>query len=74
LPVIADPGHGSGEWRYVAAMCKAAVAAGADGLIVNICPATAKGRAGQKPTVPAEDLQQLVLQLRAIAEAVGRDL
>ncbi|MGD8464267.1 MAG: N-acetylneuraminate synthase family protein [Anaerolineae bacterium] len=74
LPVIADPCHGSGEWTHVGSMCKAAVAAGADGLIVNICPATAQGRVDQKPTVPAENLQHLVLQLRAIADAVGREL
>ena len=72
LPVIADPSHGTGYWEYVEAIGRAAVAAGADGLIVEVhqCPeqAYSDGRQSLKP----ERFRAMVQQIRRIAEAVGR--
>ncbi len=74
LPIIADPSHGTGKWEYVGAVAKASVAAGADGLIIEVHPqpdqAWSDGRQSLKPKRYAE----LVDQMRIIAQAVGRDI
>jgi len=72
LPIVADPSHGTGYREYVPAMSKAAVAAGADALILEIHPdpdnALSDGR--QSLTLPA--FRQLMADLRRVAEAVDR--
>jgi 3-deoxy-7-phosphoheptulonate synthase len=74
LPVIVDPSHATGKWRLVNATSKAAVAAGADGLIIEVHPhpelAVSDGAQSLRPTRFAE----LMDQLRPIAEAVSRTL
>ncbi len=74
LPVIADPSHATGKWEYVAPMAKAAISAGADGLMIEVHPqpdhAWSDGRQSLKPSRFA----QLVTEARAVAEAVGRNL
>ena len=74
LPVIADPSHATGHWQHVSAAARAAVAAGADGLLIEVHPepevALSDGVQSLKPNRFAE----LVPQLRLIAEAVGRSL
>ncbi|MDX1615167.1 MAG: 3-deoxy-7-phosphoheptulonate synthase [Candidatus Promineifilaceae bacterium] len=74
LPVIADPSHATGKWEYVAAVAKAAVAAGADGLMLEVHPqpdqAWSDGRQSLKPA----RFGQLVQEMRQIALAVGRNL
>jgi 3-deoxy-7-phosphoheptulonate synthase len=74
LPIIADPSHATGRWEYVGATAKAAVAAGADGLIIEVHPqpdmAWSDGRQSLKP----KRFAQLVKEIRAVAEAVGRDV
>ena len=74
LPVIVDPSHGTGHAHLVPAMCRAAVAAGADGLIIeaHVDPEHAMSDGGQSIT-PAS-LTELMPSLRRIAEAVGRTL
>ena len=51
LPVVVDPSHGTGHWEYVAPMAKAAVACGADGLIIEVHPRPGGG-ALRRPAVP----------------------
>jgi 3-deoxy-7-phosphoheptulonate synthase len=72
LPVIFDPSHATGKWEYVEALALAGIAAGADGLIieVHLDPANAMsdGRQSLKPEVFAE----LVKKARKVAEAIGR--
>lgn len=72
LPIVADPSHGTGYREYVPAMSKAAVAAGADALILEIHPdpdnAMSDGR--QSLTLPV--FRQLMADLRRVAEAVDR--
>jgi 3-deoxy-7-phosphoheptulonate synthase len=74
LPVIVDPSHAAGDFRYVAALARAAVAAGADGLLVEThCrPADALSDAGQSLT--PEQFIELTTGCRAVASAVGRVL
>ena len=74
LPVIVDPSHAAGDVRYVAALARAAVAAGADGLLVEThCnPAAALSDGGQS-LAPAA-FADLAASCRAVARAVGRDL
>jgi len=74
LPVVVDPSHGTGHWDLVAPMAKAAVACGADGLIIEVHPrpeeALSDGPQSLKPTKFA----QLMRELKPVAEAVGRGL
>lgn len=74
LPVIADPSHAAGDFRYVAALARAAVAAGADGLLVETHwhPNEALSDAGQSLT--PEQFRQLVKECSAVAAALGRSL
>jgi 3-deoxy-7-phosphoheptulonate synthase len=72
LPVFVDPSHAAGNWEYVSALSKAAVAAGADGLIVEVHhkpeDAMSDGEQSLKPKVFA----QLMKELAPLAKAVGR--
>lgn len=74
LPVIVDPSHSTGRWELVQAASRAAVAAGADGLLVEVHTnpqdALSDGAQSLRPRVFSE----LVQQVRKIAEAVGRTL
>ncbi|HSE84323.1 MAG TPA: 3-deoxy-7-phosphoheptulonate synthase [Thermodesulfobacteriota bacterium] len=74
LPVVADPSHGTGYWQYVTPMSLAAIAAGADGLIVevHIKPETAQSDGGQS-LKPAK-FAALMEKARAVAAAVGREM
>jgi 3-deoxy-7-phosphoheptulonate synthase len=74
LPVIVDPSHGVGRSAMVAAMSKAAVAVGADGLIIEVHPQPEKALkdGAQSITIPA--FAQLMRELPAVAQAVGRTL
>jgi 3-deoxy-7-phosphoheptulonate synthase len=74
LPVIADPSHATGKWEYVAGAAKAAVAAGADGLIieVHLNPERAMSDGGQ--SLKPEKFARLVTQMKAIAQAVDREI
>jgi 3-deoxy-7-phosphoheptulonate synthase len=74
LPVVVDPSHGIGLRAHVPAMARAAVAAGADGLIVEVHPCPEKALSdGQQSLTPGE-FGGLMEQVRVIAGAVGRPL
>lgn len=74
LPVIVDPSHAGGRADLVAPLAMAAIAAGADGLIVEVhpCPADARSDGDQSLTPAA--FASMMTQVRAIAQAVGRDI
>lgn len=74
LPIVADPSHGTGRRDKVAPMGRAAIAAGADGLLVEVhnCPDKALSDGAQ--SLYPEQFVQLMDQLRIIAPAVGRTL
>jgi 3-deoxy-7-phosphoheptulonate synthase len=74
LPVVVDPSHSTGFWNYVTAIARAGIAAGADGLIVEVHtnPEEALSDGGQ--SLKPERFAELVAQVRAITEAMGRRL
>jgi 3-deoxy-7-phosphoheptulonate synthase len=74
LPVAADPSHGTGRRDMVAPMAKAAVAAGADALLIEIHPNADKAVSDAAQTMYLEDFAKLTAELRVIAQAVGRTL
>jgi 3-deoxy-7-phosphoheptulonate synthase len=74
LPVVADPSHGTGRRDMVPAMAKAAVAAGADALIMEIHPNADKAVSDAVQTLYLDQFEKLVSELRVIAQAVGRTL
>ncbi|MFQ5398383.1 MAG: 3-deoxy-7-phosphoheptulonate synthase [Anaerolineae bacterium] len=74
LPVIADPSHGTGKWEFVASAAKASVAAGADGIIVEVHPNPTEAMSDGIQSLKPERFAQLVRDMKAIAQAVGRDV
>lgn len=74
LPIIIDPSHATGNWRYVESMSLAAVAAGADGLIIEVhpCPECAWSDGAQ--SLKPERFAEVVRKACEIARVVGRDL
>ena len=74
LPIVGDPSHGTGRRDMVPAMAKAAVAAGADAILVEIHPNADKAASDAAQTLFLDQFEKLVGELRVIAEAVGRTL
>jgi 3-deoxy-7-phosphoheptulonate synthase len=74
LPVFLDPSHSTGEAQFVTAIARAAVAAGADGLIVEVHPRPEDALSDGTQSLRPEQFAGLVTQVKAIAEAVGRKL
>lgn len=72
LPIVADPSHGTGRRDKVPAMARAAVAAGADGLLVEVHPDPDRAVSDGAQSLRPEQFGELMGQLRKIAEAVGR--
>jgi 3-deoxy-7-phosphoheptulonate synthase len=74
LPVVVDPSHATGRWDLVAAVSRAAVAAGADGLLIEVHPDPEKALSDGGQSLRPETFGELMLELRAVARAVGRDM
>jgi 3-deoxy-7-phosphoheptulonate synthase len=74
LPVLLDPSHSTGHADYVGAIARAAVAAGADGLIIEVHCNPAEARSDGKQSLRPEKFAELVRQVSSVAEAVGRRL
>ena len=74
LPIIADPSHGTGLRDKVIPMGRAAIAAGADGLLVEMHPNPDKAMSDGGQSLFPDQLARLVRETRAIAEAIGRSL
>ncbi|MGB9780475.1 3-deoxy-7-phosphoheptulonate synthase [Caldanaerobacter sp.] len=74
LPIIVDPSHGTGRWHLVPSMAKAAVAAGADGLIIEVHPDPKNALSDGPQSLTPDNFESLVKELKIIAEAVGREL
>jgi 3-deoxy-7-phosphoheptulonate synthase len=74
LPVFVDPSHGTGHWDYVSPMAKAAIACGADGLIIEVHPNPEEAQSDGLQSLKLQTFQQLMDELRPVAEAVGRRL
>jgi 3-deoxy-7-phosphoheptulonate synthase len=72
LPIIADPSHGTGHRDMVTPMARAAVAAGADGLLVEVHPTPDRALSDGAQSLYPEQFDRLMRETRAIAEAIGR--
>jgi 3-deoxy-7-phosphoheptulonate synthase len=74
LPIIADPSHATGKWEYVAAAAKASVAAGADGLIIEVHPRPEEALSDGIQSLKPKRFAELVTEMKAIATAVDREI
>jgi 3-deoxy-7-phosphoheptulonate synthase len=74
LPIIVDPSHATGRTDLVIPMSRAAIAAGADGLIVEVHPTPKKSISDKDQTLNLKQFDQLMKEIKPIAKAVGRDL
>ena len=72
LPVLVDPSHGTGHWEYVEAMALAGVAAGADGLLIEVHPRPEEALSDGPQSLKPERFARLMDRVRRVAEAVGR--
>ncbi|MGH2387824.1 MAG: 3-deoxy-7-phosphoheptulonate synthase [Chloroflexota bacterium] len=74
LPVLLDPSHSTGEWRWVTPIARAAIAAGADGLIVEVHPNPQYARSDGRQSLKPARFVELMSQVGAVATAVGRTM
>lgn len=74
LPVVVDPSHGTGSWEYVSPAAKAAVAAGADGLLIEVHPHPERALSDGPQSLRPDNFARLMTELRLVAQAVGRTL
>ena len=74
LPVIVDPSHAAGDARYVAALSRAAVAVGADGLLIEVHSDPGRARSDGPQALLPSQFADLVASCRTLAQALGRDL
>lgn len=74
LPVVVDPSHGTGRYSLVNPMSKAAVAAGADGLLIEVHPNPEKSVSDADQTISTKRFEKLMQELRLVAGAIGRKM
>jgi 3-deoxy-7-phosphoheptulonate synthase len=74
LPIFVDPSHGTGHWEYVAPMAKAAIAAGADGLMIEVHMRPEEAFSDGIQSLKPKRFSTLMQELRPFAEAAGRKL
>jgi 3-deoxy-7-phosphoheptulonate synthase len=72
LPVFVDPSHGTGHWRYVTPMALAGIAAGADGVIIEVHPRPAEALCDGPQALKPDTFQAMMENLVKVAEATGR--
>jgi 3-deoxy-7-phosphoheptulonate synthase len=74
LPIVVDPSHAAGHYELVPTLARAAVAAGADGLLIEMHPDPANALSDGLQSLTFSDFDRLMGQLKAIAQVVGRTL
>ncbi|GAB7386355.1 3-deoxy-7-phosphoheptulonate synthase [Bacillaceae bacterium] len=74
LPVIVDPSHGVGKWRYVTPMARAAVAAGADGLIVEIHPNPEEAWSDGPQSLTFDNFKDMMEEVKKLLPLMGKEL
>ncbi len=74
LPVIADPSQGTGKWDLVVPVSRACIAAGADGLIIEVHPHPEEAMSDQAQQIRPEVFAKLMADLKALAPLLGRTL
>ena len=74
LPIVVDPSHGTGRWKMVAPMARAAIAAGADGLIIEVHPHPEKALSDGDQSLTPKAFRELMSNLDGIAKVMGRTI
>ncbi|MBM3221404.1 MAG: 3-deoxy-7-phosphoheptulonate synthase [Candidatus Rokubacteria bacterium] len=74
LPVVVDPSHGTGHWEYVEAMACAGIAAGADGLIIEVHPKPEEALSDGPQSLKPEKFAALMTRVRKVAAAMDREV
>ena len=74
LPIVVDPSHAAGAWRFVAPLAKAAVAVGADGLMLEMHPEPEKAMSDGPQSLKPKKFAALVEELKVFTEAAGRTI
>ena len=74
LPILVDPSHGTGHWEYVEAMACAGIAAGADGLIIEVHPKPEEALSDGPQSLKPERFAAVMQRLRRVASAMDREL
>ncbi len=74
LPVVVDPSHASGKWWMVPPLARAAIAVGADGLIIEVHNDPANALCDGQQSIKPASFEELVQELKSIAYAVGREV
>lgn len=74
LPVLVDPSHGTGRWDIVSPMAKAAIAAGADGLLIEVHPAPERALSDGPQSLKPAVFEDLMKDLESLAPALGREV
>jgi len=74
LPIVVDPSHGTGSWEYVAAMARAGLAAGADGLLIEVHGKPEEALSDGPQSLKPDKFARLMDELRPLAQVLGRTL
>lgn len=74
LPIIVDPSHATGKWSLVEPCSKAAIACGADGLIIEVHPKPEEAMSDGEQSLLPENFEKLMAEVERVAEAVDREL
>ena len=74
LPVIVDPSHASGHWKYVQPLTRAALAVGADGVIIEVHPEPEKAVSDGLQSLKPEKFRELMREINPFVRAAGRSL
>ncbi|MBC7314939.1 MAG: 3-deoxy-7-phosphoheptulonate synthase, partial [Chloroflexi bacterium] len=73
-PVIVDPSHAAGHYEIVPTLARAAVAAGADGLLIEVHPDPTNALSDGLQSLTFSDFARLMSEMKAIAAAIGRSI
>jgi 3-deoxy-7-phosphoheptulonate synthase len=74
LPILIDPSHATGNWKYVGALSRGAIATGADGILVEVHSDPASALCDGPQSLRPEKFVEVMKELEAIASAVGRSI
>jgi 3-deoxy-7-phosphoheptulonate synthase len=74
LPIVVDPSHGTGSWQYVLPMSLASVAAGADGLMIEVHPRPEEALSDGAQSLTFKKFEELMGKLRPLAAVLGRSV
>ena len=74
LPIVVDPSHATGDWKLIEAVSLAAIAAGADGLMIEVHDDPESAWSDGAQSLKPEKLKELVQKAKLVAQAIGREL